>query len=73
MPYAQQKAIAMDGHAYTAGFAVELARKDLALAEESLPPSPLLLAVRRRLDQTIADGHGHDDLAAVDYQRGKSE
>ena len=38
MPYAQQKATAMDGHAYTAGFAVELARKDLALAEESLPP-----------------------------------
>ncbi|MDX6325356.1 MAG: 3-hydroxyisobutyrate dehydrogenase [Nocardioidaceae bacterium] len=71
MPYAQQKATAMDGHAYTAGFAVELARKDLALAEESLPPSPLLLAVRRRLDQAIADGHGHDDLAAVDYRRGQ--
>jgi 3-hydroxyisobutyrate dehydrogenase len=73
MPYAQQKATAMDGHAYTAGFAVELARKDLALAEELLPPSPLLLAVRRRLDQTIAEGHGQDDLAAVDYQRGKPE
>jgi 3-hydroxyisobutyrate dehydrogenase len=71
MPYAQQKAGAMDGHAYTAGFAVELARKDLALAEESLSPSPLLLAVRRRLDQAIADGHGHDDLAAVDYRRGQ--
>jgi 3-hydroxyisobutyrate dehydrogenase len=73
MPYAQQKAMAMDEHAYTAGFAVELARKDLVLAEESLSPSPLLLAVRRRMDQTIADGHGHDDLAAVDYQRGKPE
>ncbi len=73
MPYALQKVTAMDKRAYTAGFAVELARKDLALAEESLPPSPLLLAVRRRLDQAIADGHGHDDLAAVDYQRGKPE
>ncbi len=73
MPYAQQKATAMDEHAYTAGFAVELARKDLALAEKLLPPSPLLLAVRRRLDQAVAAGHGHDDLAAVDYQRGKPE
>ncbi len=70
MPYAQQKATAMDAHAYTAGFAVELARKDLGLAEQALPPSPLLLAVRQRLDQVIADGHGHDDLAAVDYRRG---
>jgi hypothetical protein len=26
-------------------------------------------AVHQRLDQTIADGHAHDDLAAIDYQR----
>jgi 3-hydroxyisobutyrate dehydrogenase len=66
MPYASQKIVAMDERAYPAGFAVELARKDLALAEQALPPSPLLRAVRQRLDQTIADGHAHDDLAAVD-------
>jgi 3-hydroxyisobutyrate dehydrogenase len=69
MPYALQKAVAMDEHAYAAGFAVELARKDLALADQALPPTPLLRAVQQRLDQTIADGHGHDDLAAVDYHR----
>ena len=69
MPYALQKAAAMDEHAYAAGFAVELARKDLALADQALPPSSLLRAVQQRLDQTIADGHGHDDLAAIDYRR----
>jgi 3-hydroxyisobutyrate dehydrogenase len=69
MPYALQKATAMDEQAYTAGFAIELARKDLALAAHIAPPSPLLHAVQQRLDQAIADGHGHDDLAAVDYQR----
>jgi 3-hydroxyisobutyrate dehydrogenase len=69
MPYALQKATAMDEHAYAAGFAVELARKDLGLAEQALPATPLLSAVQQRLDQAIADGHGHDDLAAVDYQR----
>jgi 3-hydroxyisobutyrate dehydrogenase len=69
MPYALQKAVAMDEHAYAAGFAVELARKDLALADQALAPTPLLRAVQQRLDQTIADGHGHDDLAAVDYER----
>src|SRR5665213_363113 len=69
MPYALQKAVAMDEHAYAAGFAVELARKDLALAAQALPPTLLLRAVQQRLDQTIAAGHGHDDLATVDYQR----
>ena len=69
MPYALQKVAAMDEHAYAAGFAVELARKDLALAEQTLPPTALLRAVQQRLDQAIADGHGHDDLAAIDYQR----
>ena len=69
MPYALQKLGAMDEHAYAAGFAVELALKDLALAEQTLPPTALLFAVQQRLDQAIADGHGHDDLAAIDYQR----
>jgi 3-hydroxyisobutyrate dehydrogenase len=69
MPYALQKVVAMDEHAYAAGFAVELARKDLALAEQTIPPTALLSAVQQRLDQAIADGHGHDDLAAIDYRR----
>jgi 3-hydroxyisobutyrate dehydrogenase len=69
MPYALQKAAAMDQRAYAPGFAVELARKDLALAGVALPPSPLLRAVEERMDQAIADGHGHDDVAAVDYRR----
>ena len=67
------KATAMDTNSYAAGFAVEFARKDLGLVEQTLPPSPLLLAVRQRLDQVIADGHGHDDLAAVDYRRGNPD
>jgi 3-hydroxyisobutyrate dehydrogenase len=69
MPYALQKAAAMDQHAYEPGFSIELARKDLALAAEELAPSPLLRAVQERMDQAIADGHAHDDVAAVDYQR----
>lgn len=69
MPYALQKAAAMDERAYAPGFTIELARKDLALAAEELPPSPLLRAVQDRMDQAVADGHGHDDVAAVDYQR----
>lgn len=69
MPYALQKAAAMDEHSYAPGFSIELARKDLALAAQELPPSPLLRAVQERMDQAIADGHGHDDVAAVGYQR----
>jgi 3-hydroxyisobutyrate dehydrogenase len=69
MPYALQKIDAMDEHSYAPGFAVELARKDLALAEQALAPTPLLRAVQQRLDNAIADGHGHEDLAAIDYQR----
>jgi 3-hydroxyisobutyrate dehydrogenase len=72
MPYAMQKLTAMDERAYTPGFAVELARKDLGLADLALSPTPLVRAVQQRLDDTIADGHGHDDLAAVDYQRTQS-
>ena len=73
MPYALQKVVAMDEHAYAAGFAVELARKDLALAEQTFPPTALFRAVQQRLDQAIADGHGHDDLAAIDYQRAQPD
>jgi 3-hydroxyisobutyrate dehydrogenase len=69
MPYALQKAAVMDNHVYTPGFAVDLARKDLALATSMVAATPLLQAVEQRLDQTIAAGYGRDDIAAVDYQR----
>jgi 3-hydroxyisobutyrate dehydrogenase len=69
MPYALQKATAMDERAYSPGFAVQLALKDLDLAASSVEPSPLLRAVRERLDQAVEAGHGNDDLAAIDHLR----
>jgi 3-hydroxyisobutyrate dehydrogenase len=69
MPYAIQKAAAMDARAYAPGFAVQLALKDVELAAESRPLSALLDTVRERLEQAVVAGHGRDDLAAVDHQR----
>jgi 3-hydroxyisobutyrate dehydrogenase len=69
MPYAFQKATAMDERAYSPGFAVQLALKDLDLAAAAADPGPLLHAVRERLARTVEAGHGDDDLAAIDYQR----
>lgn len=69
MPYALQKLSSMDAGTYPAGFAVELALKDIDLAAELAVPSPLLQAVHDRLQRTVAAGHGSDDLAAVDYLR----
>lgn len=69
MPYALQKLRLMDDHSYEPGFAVQLALKDIDLASASVLLSPLLQAVRDRLERTIAAGHGNDDLAAVDYLR----
>ncbi len=69
MPYELQKVSSMDAGAYTAGFAVALALKDIDLAAELAAPSPLLQAVHDRLERAVAAGHGADDLAAVDYLR----
>lgn len=69
MPYELQKVITMDAGTYTAGFAVQLALKDIELAAELAAPSPLLNVVHDRLERTVAAGHGNDDLAAVDYLR----
>jgi 3-hydroxyisobutyrate dehydrogenase len=69
MPYELQKVSAMDAGAYTAGFAVQLALKDIDLAAELATPSALLEVVRGRLERAVAAGHGSDDLAAVDYLR----
>ena len=70
MPYALAKLRLMDERAYRPGFSVELALKDVDLAAGISPLSPLLQTVRDRLDATVAAGHGHDDVAAVDYGRG---
>jgi 3-hydroxyisobutyrate dehydrogenase len=69
MPYELQKVRSMDAGAYTAGFAVALALKDIDLAAGLAAPSPLLGVVRDRLERAVAAGHGSDDLAAVDYLR----
>jgi 3-hydroxyisobutyrate dehydrogenase len=69
MPYELQKVRSMDAGAYTAGFAVQLALKDINLAAELTAPSPLLQVVHDRLERAVAAGHGSDDLAAIDYLR----
>lgn len=69
MPYELQKVSSMDAGTYSAGFAVQLALKDINLAAELAAPSPLLAVVRDRLERAVAAGHGSDDLAAVDYLR----
>ncbi|NDZ77203.1 NAD(P)-dependent oxidoreductase [Streptomyces sp. SID10853] len=69
MPYESRKVGAMEDRSYAPGFAVRLALKDMDLAAEAAAPSPLLQAVRDRLDATVAAGHGEDDLAAVDALR----
>jgi len=69
MPYELQKVRSMDAGAYTAGFAVQLALKDIDLAAALASPSPLLQVVHDRLERAVAAGHGGDDLAAVDFLR----
>jgi 3-hydroxyisobutyrate dehydrogenase len=69
MPYELQKVQLMDSGTYTAGFAVQLALKDIDLAAELAPPTPLLQVVHDRLARAVDAGHGGDDLAAVDYLR----
>lgn len=70
MPYALQKQRLMDERAFEPGFAVNLAMKDMDLAQISAGLSPLPQTVRDRLARTIEAGHGNEDLAAVDVSRG---
>jgi 3-hydroxyisobutyrate dehydrogenase len=66
MPYALQKARLMSSREYPAGFPVELALKDIRLAEEAEGRQPpLMRAVEERLQRAVAAGHARDDLAAV--------
>jgi 3-hydroxyisobutyrate dehydrogenase len=66
MPYALQKARLMTDRDFTPGFPVELALKDIRLAEqaEGLQP-PLIHAVEQRLQRAVDAGHARDDVAAV--------
>ena len=71
MPYAVAKLTLMEERSFEPGFAVQLGvegRRPRRRGATDL--SPLLQAVQRRLRQTVADGHGGDDLAAVDILRG---
>jgi 3-hydroxyisobutyrate dehydrogenase len=66
MPYALQKAAVMTSHDFTAGFPVELALKDIRLAEQAQRlEQPLVRALEERLQRAVDAGHASDDLAAV--------
>jgi 3-hydroxyisobutyrate dehydrogenase len=66
MPYAIQKAQLMIDQNYTPGFPIELALKDIRLAEQAevLAP-PLTRALEERLQRAVDAGHALDDVAAV--------
>ena len=66
MPYALQKAELMIGGNYTPGFPVDLALKDLRLAQKAQGNHPQLArVVEDRLQRAVNDGHARDDIAAV--------
>ena len=58
---------AMAAGSYAPGFELTMARKDLRLMLETAGEAPLtsLPGIAARLDALIAEGHGHDDLAAL--------
>jgi 3-hydroxyisobutyrate dehydrogenase len=66
MPYALQKAQLMTDGTFTAGFPVELALKDIRLAEQAEGQQPPFVhAVEERLQRAVDAGHARDDVAAV--------
>lgn len=66
MPYAFAKIDLMEKQQYPAGFAVDLALKDLELTLQNAKLRlPFLEAVRERLKATVRAGHGREDVAAV--------
>lgn len=73
MPYALAKVRMMDAHSFDPGFTVSLALKDVDLTLAAASPTPLFQAVRDRLEATVAAGHGDEDVAAVDYRRGRGD
>lgn len=66
MPYAIQKARLMTDRNYAPGFPVELALKDIRLAEQAEGmQAPLTRALEERLQRAVDAGHARDDVAAV--------
>jgi 3-hydroxyisobutyrate dehydrogenase len=66
MPYALQKAQLMTDGEFTAGFPVELALKDIRLAEQAEgQQAPFARAVEQRLQRAVDAGHARDDVSAV--------
>jgi 3-hydroxyisobutyrate dehydrogenase len=66
MPYALQKAQLMTDGEFTAGFPVELALKDIRLAEQAEgQQAPFAHAVEQRLQRAVDAGHARDDVSAV--------
>ena len=52
---------------FTATFELTMARKDIRLMIEAAAGQPLavLPAIARRMDQAIAEGHGHEDMGSL--------
>jgi 3-hydroxyisobutyrate dehydrogenase len=66
MPYALQKAQLMTDGIFTAGFPVELALKDIRLAEQAEGQQPPFVhAIEERLQRAVDAGHARDDVAAL--------
>ena len=66
MPFAFAKIDLMEKQQYPAGFAVDLALKDIELTlQHAKLTLPFLEAVRERLKSTVGAGHGREDVAAV--------
>jgi 3-hydroxyisobutyrate dehydrogenase len=66
MPYAIQKAQLMTDRNYTPGFPIELALKDIRLAEQAEGQQPpLTRALEERLQRAVDAGHARADVAAV--------
>ena len=65
MPYALQKAAMMDLHEYPAGFPVDLALKDVRLAQDAFGDGALTAALAARLQAASDQGYGRSDLAAI--------
>ena len=66
MTFAFAKIDLMEKQQYPAGFAVDLALKDIELTLQNAKVRlPFLEAVRERLKSTVRAGHGREDVAAV--------
>jgi 3-hydroxyisobutyrate dehydrogenase len=64
--YVQSRGRAMAAGEFAPNFALELARKDLALALEAAGGDlPIAQAALAAYDRALAAGHAHDDMAAV--------